>query len=191
MRSGVPTGVRTRLPPRSLPSPPSVPARYAGIVRRTRCSLQTVPYLLHGERDDVCRVRASSLEPWLGSSTKPGRRTPQRRLALALAPPCRLRRQPACRHQVGHAPSAYRGRRRRCPSACKIAMMLTRKRAHLTREDAVSVAIIEAAVPVLAIVRQPPGRVPAMIRKRGLGRIRFLGRRRIVRTVGIVRLAGC
>ena len=35
------------------------------IVRRTGCSRQTVRRILRGERDDVFRVRASSLEPWL------------------------------------------------------------------------------------------------------------------------------
>ena len=55
---------------------------------------------------------------------------------------------------------------RKCPSARKIAMMLTQKRAHLTREDAVTVAIIEAAVPVLAAARHLLERFQAMIRKR-------------------------
>ena len=55
---------------------------------------------------------------------------------------------------------------RKCPSARKIATMLNQKRAHLTREDAVSVAIIEAAVPVLAAARHLFERFQAMIRQR-------------------------
>jgi transposase len=35
------------------------------IVLRTGCSRQTVRRILRGERDDVFRVRMSSLEPWL------------------------------------------------------------------------------------------------------------------------------
>lgn len=35
------------------------------IVVRTGCSRQTVRRILRNERDDVFRVRASSLEPWL------------------------------------------------------------------------------------------------------------------------------
>lgn len=45
-------------------------------------------------------------------------------------------------------------------------MMLAQKRAHLTREDAVTVAIIEAAVPVLAAARHLLERFQAMVRKR-------------------------
>ena len=45
-------------------------------------------------------------------------------------------------------------------------MMLTQKRAHLTREDAVTVAMIEAAVPVLAATRHLLERFQAMIRTR-------------------------
>jgi hypothetical protein len=35
------------------------------IVRRTGCSRQVVRRILRGEREDVFRVRANSLEPWL------------------------------------------------------------------------------------------------------------------------------
>ena len=45
-------------------------------------------------------------------------------------------------------------------------MMLTQKRDHLTREDAVTVALIETAVPVLAAARHLLERFQAMIRKR-------------------------
>jgi transposase len=54
----------------------------------------------------------------------------------------------------------------KCPSARKIAMMLTQKRAHLTREEAMTVAIIETAVPVLATARLLLERFQAMIRQR-------------------------
>ena len=45
-------------------------------------------------------------------------------------------------------------------------MMLTQKRAHLTREDAVTVAMIEAAVPLLAATRHLLERFEVMVRKR-------------------------
>jgi transposase len=35
------------------------------IVRRTGCSWQLVRHILRGEREDMLRVRQSSLEPWL------------------------------------------------------------------------------------------------------------------------------
>ena len=45
-------------------------------------------------------------------------------------------------------------------------MILTQKRAHLTREDAVTVAMIEAAVPVLAATRHLLERFQVMVRTR-------------------------
>jgi hypothetical protein len=51
-------------------------------------------------------------------------------------------------------------------------MMLTGKRDHLTRDDAITVAIIESAVPVFAAARRLLERFQAMIRQRnadGLG----------------------
>ncbi len=45
-------------------------------------------------------------------------------------------------------------------------MMLTQKRAHLTREDAVTVAMIEAAVPLLAATRHLLERFQVMVGKR-------------------------
>jgi transposase len=55
---------------------------------------------------------------------------------------------------------------RKCPSARKIGMMLTQKRAHLTREDAMTVAIIEDTVPVLTAARHLLERFQTMIRQR-------------------------
>ena len=66
-------------------------------------------------------------------------------------------------------------------------MMLTQKRDHLTREDAMTVAIIEAAVPVLAAARHLLERFQAMIRTAGRVRPRHLARRRVRRTDGLVR----
>jgi DNA invertase Pin-like site-specific DNA recombinase len=46
------------------------------IVRRTGCSRQTVRRVIRGERNDVFRVRMSSLEPWLIKLDQPGARPP-------------------------------------------------------------------------------------------------------------------
>lgn len=141
------------------------------IVRRTGCSRQTVRRILRGERDDVFRVRASSLEPWLvqlDEAWSGGCRNGAelwRRLRLAgFGGSLRVVTEWATRHR--RAEAAQVSGPRKCPSARKIAMMLTSKRDHLTREEAVTVAIVEADVPVLAAARCLLERFQAMIRKR-------------------------
>lgn len=141
------------------------------IVRRTGCGRQTVRRILRGERDDVFRVRMSSLEPWLvqldeaGSGGCRNGAELWRRLRLAgFGGSLRAVTEWAtCRRR---AEAAQASGTRKCPSARKIAMMLTQKRAHLTREDSVTVAVIEAAVPVLANARHLLERVQRMIRRR-------------------------
>lgn len=146
-----------------------VPIKQIGL--RTGCSRQTVRRILRGERDDVFRVRASSLEPWLvqlDEAWSGGCRNGAelwRCLRLAgFGGSLRVVTEWATRRRRSEAAQASGPRR--CPSARKIAMMLTQKRAHLTREDAVTVAIIEAAVPVLGTARHLLERFQAMIRKR-------------------------
>ncbi|MBP7002308.1 ISL3 family transposase [Amaricoccus sp.] len=141
------------------------------IVRRTGCGRQTVRRILRGERDDVFRVRASALEPWLvqlDEAWSGGCRNGAelwRRLRLAgFGGSLRVVTEWATRRRRTEAAQASGPRK--CPAARKIAMMLTQKRPHLTKEDAVTVAIIEAAVPVLATARHLLERFQAMIRKR-------------------------
>ena len=55
---------------------------------------------------------------------------------------------------------------RTCPSARKIAAMLTSQRHHLSRQDAITAAIIETAVPILATARSLFDRFQAMVRNR-------------------------
>jgi hypothetical protein len=57
----------------------------------------------------------------------------------------------ATRRQRAEAPS--KSGPRKCPSARKIAAMLTERRDRLSRQDAVTVAIIEKAAPSIAIAR--------------------------------------
>lgn len=141
------------------------------IVLRTGCGRQTVRHILRGERDDVFRVRMCSLEPWLvqlDEAWSGGCRNGAelwRRLRLAgFGGSLRVVTEWATRRRRTEAAQASGPRK--CPSARKIATMLTQKRAHLTKEDAVTVAIIEAAVPVLAAARHLLERFQAMIRKR-------------------------
>ena len=141
------------------------------IVRRTGCSRQTVRRILRGERDDVFRVRASALEPWLVQLDEAWARGCRngaelwRRLRLAgFGGSLRVVTEWATRRR--RAEAAQAAGPRKCPSARKIAMILTQKRAHLTREDAVTVAMIEAAVPVLAATRHLLERFQVMVRTR-------------------------
>jgi transposase len=141
------------------------------IVLRTGCGRQTVRRILRGERDDVFRVRMSSLEPWLtqlDEAWSGGCRNGAelwRRLRLAgFGGSLRVVTEWATRRR--RAETAQASGSRKCPSARKIAMMLTQTHAHLTREDAVTLAIIEDAVPVLAAARHLLERFQAMVRKR-------------------------
>ena len=141
------------------------------IVLRTGCGRQTVRRILRGERDDVFRIRMSSLEPWLvqlDEAWSGGCRNGAelwRRLRLAgFGGSLRVVTEWATRRRRTEA--AQISGPRKCPSARKIAMMLTQKRAHLTREDAMTVAIIEAAVPVLAAAWHLLERFQAIVRKR-------------------------
>ena len=147
------------------------------IVRRTGCGRQTVRRILRGERDDVFRVRMSSLEPWLvqldeawSAGCHNGAELWRRLRPAGFGGSLRVVTEWATRRR--RAETAQASGPRKCPSARKIAIMLTQKRAHLTREDAVTVAMIEAAVPLLAATRHLLERFQAMIRKRdpaGLG----------------------
>jgi transposase len=141
------------------------------IVRRTGRSRQTVRRILRGERDDFFRVCASSLEPWLvqlNEAWSGGCRNsaePWRRLRLAgSGGSLRVVTEWATRRRRTEA--AQLSGPGKCPSARKIAMTLTSKRDFLTREDAVTVAIVEADVPVLVAARCLLERFQAMIRNR-------------------------
>ena len=141
------------------------------IVLRTGCSRQTVRRILRGERDDVFRVRASSLEPWLvqldeawSGGCRNGAELWRRLRRDGFGGSLRVVTEWATRRRRAEAAPATSPRK--CPSARKIAMMLTGKRDHLTREDAITVAIIENAVPVLAAARHLLERFQAMIRRR-------------------------
>jgi transposase len=139
------------------------------IVLRTGSSRQTVRRILRGERDDVFRVRANSLEPWLvqldeawsngcRNSAELWRRLRRDGFGGSL----RVVTEWATRRRRSAAAPACGPRK--CPSSRRIAMMLTERRDHLTKEDAVT--IIENAIPTHAAARQLLERFQAMIRRR-------------------------
>jgi len=141
------------------------------IVLRTGSSRQTVRRILRNERDDVFRVRASSLEPWLvqldeawSGGCRNGAELWRRLQRDGFGGSLRVVTEWATRRRRTEAAPATSPRK--CPSARKIAMMLTEKRDHLTREDAITVAMIENAVPVLTAARHLLERFQAMIRRR-------------------------
>lgn len=141
------------------------------IALRTGSSRQTVRRILRGERDDIFRVRATSLEPslaqldeaWSGGCRN-GAELWRRLRSDGFGGSLRVVTESTTRRRCARAAQASGPPK--CPSARKIAMMLTQKRAHLTREDAMTVAIIEDAVAVLAAARHLVERFQTMIRQR-------------------------
>ena len=129
------------------------------IVRQTGLSRKLVRQILRGEREDVFRIRESSLTPWLS------------RLEREWAGGCRndaelWRRVRADGFQGSHrVVGEWATRQRRAdqampsgpeksPPARRIARLLTMDRDHLCKADAIQVARIEAALPTLATARR-------------------------------------
>ena len=141
------------------------------IVRHTGCSRQVVRRVLRGERSDVFRVRASSLEPWfvrLDEEWTAGCQNGAelwRRLKLAgFKGSLRVVTEWATRRRRAEAVPS--GGPRKCPSSRMIARMMTVARDHLSKTEAVTVATIETAVPALVTARHLFDRFQAMIRQR-------------------------
>ena len=141
------------------------------IVLRTGCSRQTVRRILRGERDDVFRGRISSLEPWLvqlddawTAGTRNGAELWRRLRDAGFGGGLRVVTEWATRRR--RAEAAPESGPRKCPSARKIAVLLTERRDRLSRQDAITVAIIERAAPSIAIARRLLDRFHAMIRRR-------------------------
>jgi len=141
------------------------------IVRRTGCSRQVVRRILRGERNDVFRIRASSLEAWLPqldeawtSGCRNGAELWRRLRRAGFGGSLRVVTEWATRRR--RAEAAPQTGPRKCASARKIAAMLTTRRDHLSKEDAMTVAIVEAAVPMLAPARSLFDRFQAMVRHR-------------------------
>ena len=140
------------------------------IVRRTGCSRQIVRRILRGERDDVFRIRRSSLEPWFAkldaewaAGCRNGAELWRRLRTAGFGGSLRVVTEWATRRR--RAEAAPQGGPRKCPPAREIARMMTTARDHLSKEDALTVAMIEAAAPRLAAARALVDRFQTMIRR--------------------------
>ena len=139
------------------------------IVRMTGLSHNLVRQILRGEREDAFRLRLSSLEQWLPWLTREweggcrnGAELWRRLRAKGLGGNLRVVGELATRQRRAEA-SAY-SPPGRCPSARRIACMMTTARDRLSRSEAGSVARIEAAVPDLAAACALAGRFVNMDR---------------------------
>lgn len=147
------------------------------IVRRTGCSRQLVRRIVRGERSDVFRVRAHSLQPWLArleqewiAGCRNGAELRRRLQAAGFKGSLRVVTEWATRRRRAElAPS--RGPRR-CPSSRMIARMMTIGRNRLSKEEAITIAVVEAAVPALVAARRLFDRFQAMIRQRNAADLR-------------------
>jgi len=141
------------------------------IVRRTGCSRQVVRRIVRGERDDVFRIRQSSLEPWLprldaewAAGCRTGAELWRRLRAAGYQGSLRVVTEWATRRR--RAETAPDGRPRKCPSARAIARTMTLRRDHLTGNEALTVAKIEDGVPPLAEAAALVADLQRMIRNR-------------------------
>lgn len=119
------------------------------IVRSTGLNRKLVRQILRGEREDVFRIRESSLTPWLPPLEREWSGGCRNRAELWR----RLRAEQEVPSGTGKSPPVRR-----------IARLLTMGRDHLCRADAVQVARIEAALPALAAARVLTDRFTDMVR---------------------------
>ncbi len=139
------------------------------IVRLTGVSRKLVRQILRGEREDIFRIRQSSLEPWFpqleqewAAGCRNGAELWRRLKASEFRGSLRVVSEWATRRR--RAESATIPPPGKCPSARRIARMLITARHHLSRIDAITVASIEATVPNLAKARTLIERFVRMIR---------------------------
>lgn len=141
------------------------------IVRRTGVSRQVVRRILRGERDDIFRSRQSSLQLWLprlnaewAGGCRNGAELWRRLRAAGYCGGLRVVTEWATRRR--RAETAPAGATRQCPSARAIGRLMTFRRQDLSRDEALTVATIEAGVPRLAESAQLIDRFQRMIRNR-------------------------
>lgn len=141
------------------------------IVRRTGVSRQVVRRILRGERDDIFRSRQSSLGPWLprldaewAGGCRNGAELWRRLRGAGFGGGLRVVTEWATRRR--RAEAAPTAAPRSCPSARAIACMMTLRRPDLSRDEAVTVATIEAGVPRLAEASKLVDRFQQMVRNR-------------------------
>jgi transposase len=145
------------------------------IVKRTGHSRKLVRNVLRGQRDDIFRVRQSSLEtylPWLESQWESGARN-----ATAL---WRQLNGQGFRGCLGVVSEWMRRRKRaekadqsslaRAPSARTIARLMTLERDHLSKADTLVVAVIEENLPTLVEAREIIADFHQMVRAKAIER---------------------
>jgi transposase len=139
------------------------------IVRQTGLSRKLVRQILRGEREDVFRIRESSLTPWLprlerewNGGCRNGAELWRRLRAEGFRGSLRVVGEWATRQR--RAEQATPSGTGKSPPARRIARLLTVGRDHLCRADAVLVAQIEAVLPSLAAARALTDRFTDMVR---------------------------
>lgn len=139
------------------------------IVRLTGLSRGLVRQIIRGEREDVFRIRESSLTPWLprlerewAGGCRNGAELWRRLRASGFQGSLRVVGEWATRQR--RAEQAVPSGTGQSPPARKIARLLTMGRDHLSRADAIQVARIEAALPALATARRLTDRFTDMVR---------------------------
>ncbi len=142
------------------------------IVRRTGHSRGLVRKVLRGQRSDVFRIRESSLElylQWLDAQWAAGHRNGSelwRRLKKQGFRGClRIVTEWASRRRRAEKTD---GALNRAPSARTIARFMTIGRDALSKAETVTVAAIEAGVPLLTEAREIVAAFQAMVRKKSL-----------------------
>ena len=139
------------------------------IVRQTGLSRKLVRQILRGEREDVFRIRESSLTPWLPrlerewvGGCRNGAELWRRLHADGFRGSLRVVGEWATRQR--RAAQAIPSGPGKSPPARRIARLMTIARDHLCKADAVMVARIEAAIPALAVARALTDRFTDMVR---------------------------
>jgi transposase len=143
------------------------------ITRRTGRSRKLVRSVLRGSDGDVFRSRTSTLEPhlaWLGAEWTAGCRNGAelwRRLrAAGFRGSLRVVTEWTTRRR--HSEATGLELTRKTPSARRLSRLLTTRREHLSKADAVTVATIETEVPALATARSLLDRFHHMLRGRDM-----------------------
>ena len=139
------------------------------IVRMTGLSRKLVRQILRGEREDIFRIRESSLTPWLprlerdwAGGCRNGAELWRRLRADGFRGSLRVVGEWATRQR--RAMQAMPSGPGKSPPARRIARLMTLGRDHLSKADAVLVARIEAALPALATARALTDRFTDMVR---------------------------
>lgn len=139
------------------------------IVHQTGLSRGLVRQIVRGEREDIFRIRESSLTPWLhrlerdwSNGYRNGAELWRRLRADGFQGSLRVVSEWATRQR--RAEQTIPNGATKSPAARRIARLLTIARDHLSKADAVLVARIEAALPSLSATRLLVDKFNSMVR---------------------------